>query len=145
MPPLKEGEIPMNYLEVFGRMFDHQTKRPLRVDREGRLIPAPSVVGEWVTAHIFKGGTSTGAIDLGDSFMYMNVIIPTLDTATVKVQVAETAGDTPYDLGSVTTASGTHNYATTFKIGGYRFIKLVASAAQTTAAINCRMRGLGGV
>ena len=135
----------MNFVEVFGRMFDRKTKRPLRVDEEGRLVPAPSVTGEWQTAHIVKGGTSTNAIDLGADFMYMKVIIPTLDAATVKVQVAESTADTFYNLDAVTTASGTHNYATTFKLGGYRYIKLVASAAQTTAAIDFRVCGLGGV
>jgi len=135
----------MQFIEVFGRMFDRKTKRPLRVDQEGRLVPAPSVVGDWQTANIVRGGTSTGAVDLGDNFMYLNVIIPTLDPATVKVTVAESEKDTFYNLDAVTTATGTHNYATTFKLGGYRFIKLVASAAQTTTAIDCRVRGLGGV
>ena len=135
----------MNFIEVFGRMFDRKTRRPLRVDSEGRLIPAPSVVGEWMGAHIMKGGTSTGAIDLGDNFMYLNVVIPTLDAATVKVTVSESINGTYYTLDSVTTASGTHNYATTLKCGGYRFIKLVASAAQSTTARQIRLRGLGGV
>ena len=135
----------MNFTEIKGRMFDGRTKRSIRVDREGRLVPAPSVVGEWMTANIVMGGTSTHSVDLGDNFMYLNVIIPTIDSATVKVQVAESAGDTFYNLDAVTTATGTHLYATTFKLGGYRFIKLVASAAQTTATINCRVRGLGGV
>ena len=135
----------MNFIEIFGRMADRFSRRPLRVDQEGRLVPAPSVVGEWVYAHIFKGGTSTGAIDLGDNFMYLNVVIPTLDSATVKVTVSEAINGTYYNLDAVTTATGTHNYATTFKLGGYRYIKLVASAAQTTAAIDCRVRGLGGV
>lgn len=135
----------MKYLEVFGRMFDRKTKRPIRVDHEGRLIPAPSVVGDWQTGGIAKGGTSTNGLDLGGNFMYINVIIPTLDSATVKVQVAESLGDTFYNLDSVTTATGTHNYGTTLKCGGYRYIKLVASAAQSTAAIDIRVRGLGGV
>lgn len=135
----------MNFIKICGTMIDRITHRDILVDGKGRLIPAPSVVGDWVTAHIIKGGTSTNAIDLGDNFMYANVIIPTLDAATVKVQVGETPGSTFYNLDSVTTTSGTHNYATTFKLGGYRYIKLVASAAQTTAAIDCRVRGLGGV
>lgn len=135
----------MHYIQIFGQMWDKMTKRPIRVDHEGRIIPTPLMVGEWVTAGIAKGGTSTPAIDLGDDYMYLNVVIPTLDTATVKVQVAESIKDTFYDLDTVTTSSGTHNYATTFTLGGYRYIKLVASAAQSTAAIDLRVRGIGGV
>lgn len=133
----------MNFIKIVGTMFDRVSHRDIRVDEEGRLVPAPSVTGDWVTAHILKGGTTTQVTDLGDSFMYMNVIIPTLDTATVKVQVAESLGGTFYDLGdSVNTSSGTHNYADTFNIGGYRYIRLVASASQTTVAIDCRVRGI---
>ncbi len=79
----------------------------------------------------------------GDSFMYMRVIIPTLDICTVKCQVAETASSTYYDLDEVTTSQGTHNYATTFLLGGYRFVRLVASASQSTAAISIKCSGLG--
>lgn len=135
----------MNFVKIVGTMFDRKTTRDIRVDSEGRLIPTPSVTGKWQTGQITKGGTSTRTVDLGDDFMYMKVIIPTLDPTTIKVQVAESPGHTFYDLDSITTSSGTHNYATTFKLGGYRYIKLVASAAQTTAAIDCRVCGLGGV
>ncbi len=126
-------------------MFDNKTKRPILVDDEGKIIPVPAVVGEWQSATIIKGGTSTGAVDLGDNYKYLQIVIPTLDTATVKLTVSETPAGTFYDLDAVTTTSGTHNYATTFNLGGYRYLKVVASAAQTTAAIAIRVRGLGGM
>ena len=135
----------MSYQKIKGVMSDGITSRYLQVDSEGRLVFTPSVEGPWLGATIAKTGTTTGTVDLGNSYMYVRVIIPTLDAATVKVQVAEKASGTYYDLDSVTTTSGTHNYATTFKLGGYRFIKLVASAAQNTAAVDLRVSGLGGV
>ena len=145
MPLPSNKEDAMNFIKIVGTMADRFTHRDVRVDREGRLIPTPSVEGTWQTATIDKGGTSTRCVDLLDAFMYMRVIIPTIDSATIKVTVAETPGSTFYNLDAVTTPTGTHNYATTFKIGGYRYIKLVASASQTTAAIACRVSGLGGV
>ena len=133
----------MSYQKIKGMMSDGQTSRYVQVDAEGRLVWAPSVEGLWKAAPIAKGGTTTSTVDLDNVYMYMRVIIPTLDSGTVKVQVAESATSTYYDLSSVTTTSGTHNYATTFKIGGYRYVKFVASAAQDTAAVVIRCSGLG--
>ena len=140
-PPPQENE--MAYQKIKGMMSDGQTSRFVQVDKEGRLVMSPSTEGLWLTAAIAKAGTTSNTVDLGDSFMYMRVIIPTLDACTVKVQVAETATSTYYNLDAVTTASSTHNYATTFLIGGYRFIKLVTSAAQSTAAVEIKVSGLG--
>ena len=133
----------MSYIEIKGRTRNGTTKRPVQVDGEGRLVMSPSTEGEWYTAAIAKGGTTSSTVDLGDNFMYMRVIIPTLDICTVKVQVAETASSTYYDLSDVTTSTSTHNYADTFVLGGFRFVKLVASAAQSTAAVEIRCSGLG--
>lgn len=135
----------MIYREMKGVMADGITKRTVLVDAEGRLVMSPSVEGPWLTGYIPKTKTSTATIDLGDVYMYMRIIIPTLDAATLKVTVAETPSGTYYNLQDETTVSGTHNYATTFKVGGYRYIKLVASAAQNTAAITLRVSGLGVV
>jgi len=134
----------MAYQKIKGMMSDGKTPRFVQVDSDGRLVISPSVEGEWYTASIILGGTISSTVDLGDSFMYMRVIIPTLASCTIKVQVAETASSTYYDLDEVTTSVGTHNYATTFKLGGYRFVKLVASAAQT-AMISIKVSGLGGM
>ena len=124
-------------------MKDGKTSRFIQVDAEGRLVMSPSTEGEWYTAGIAKSGTTSSTVDLGDCFMYMRVIIPTLDICTVKVQVAETASSTYYDLSDVTTSTSTHNYGDTFVLGGFRFIKFVASAAQSTAAVEIRCSGLG--
>ncbi len=133
----------MSYLKIKGVMADGRSYRTVQVNSEGQIVLAPSVEGPWLGASIAKAGTTTGTIDLGDAYMYIRVIIPTLDAATIKVQVAEKASGTYYNLDAVTTTSGTHNYATTLKVGGYRFIKFVASAAQNTAAVDLRVSGLG--
>ena len=133
----------MRYEQMYGLMRDGKSHKPIQVDSRGRLVMSPSTEGEWFAAAIAKSGTTSNTVDLGDAFMYMRVIIPTLDTCTIKVQVAEKSTSTYYDLDEVTTSAGTHNYATTFLLGGYRYVKIVASAAQSTAAISIRCSGLG--
>jgi len=99
--------------------------------------------GEWLAATIAKSASSSAEVNLGKEFDFLEIQIPTIDSATIKIQVAETSGGTFYDLGAgVTTPSGTHNYADVFNLGGYQFIKVVASAAQTTAAVAIRVRGM---
>lgn len=74
----------------------------------------------------------TSEVNLGGDCDFVQIIIPTLDSCTVSLQVARDSGGTFYTLGSSqTTGSGTHNYATVFNLGGYQFIKIVTSAAQT--------------
>lgn len=133
----------MPYQKIKGMLSDGKTSRFVQVDPEGRLVMSPSTEGEWFTAAIAKAGTTSSTVDLGDCFMYLRVIIPTLDSCTVKLQVAETSTSTYYNLYDVTTALGTHNYADTFLLGGFRFVKFVASAAQSTAAISIRCSGVG--
>jgi len=101
-----------------------------------------SVYGEWLTGTIANGGTSTDEINLGKDFEYLQVILPTLTSGTVKLQVSDEAGGTFKDLGDgVTTATTTGGYATTFKLGGYQFIKVVSSANQG-AARTIKIRGM---
>jgi len=100
-------------------------------------------VGNWQTATIADEGTTSGEIDLGRPCDYLQVIIPTIDAATIKVTVSDASGGTFVNLGSgVTTVSGTGNYATTFKLGHYQFIKLVTSATQSTSAVSFKVRGM---
>lgn len=132
----------MSYQKIKGMLSDGKTSRFVQVDPQGRLVMSPSTESLWYTANILIGGTTSSTVDLGDSFMYMRVIIPTLVSCTITVQVAETASATYYDLDEVTTSTGTHNYATTFLLGGYRFVRLVASVAQTSA-ISIKCSGLG--
>ena len=133
----------MPYQKIKGVLRDGKTSRFVQVDPVGRLVMSPSTEGEWFTAAIAKSGTTSSTVDLGDSFMYMRVIIPTLDACTIGVQVAEKSTSTYYNLDAVTTNNSTHNYATTFLLGGYRYVKFVASASQSTAAISIKCSGLG--
>lgn len=90
-----------------------------------------SLYGAWKTATIASAGTASAEVDLGNNFEYLNVILPTLTSGTVKVQVSDVSGGTFQDLGSsVTTSTTTGAYSTTFKLGGYQFVKIVSSAAQ---------------
>ena len=102
-----------------------------------------SIYGEWLAATIAASGTDSSEVNLGKDFDFIEIQIPTMDACTVKIQVAESSGGTFYNLGDAqTTTSGTHNYADVFKLGGYQFIKVIASAAQSSGAVAIRVRGM---
>ena len=98
-----------------------------------------SIYGDWLAATL-TGSTTSAEVNLGMSYDFLEIQIPTLDAAaTIKIQVAESAGGTFLDLGDgITTAGGTHNYHDVFKLGGWQFIKVVASASQTSVLIRVR-------
>ena len=101
-----------------------------------------SLYGEWLTATIANGGTASGEVNLGRDFEYLQIILPTLTGGTVKIQVSDVTGGTFQDLGSsITTAITTGDYSTVFKLGGWKFIKVVSSAAQG-AARSIKVRGM---
>ena len=103
-----------------------------------------SVYGSWKAATIAIDGTSSAEVDLGRPYDYLEIEIPALISCTIKIQVSEKTGGTFYDLGDgVTTTAGTHNYADVFPLFGWQFIKVVASAQQTTTARLIRVRGMG--
>jgi hypothetical protein len=102
-----------------------------------------SIYGEWKDAliDVLVDNDLTAEVDLGRDYDYMQIVIPTIDSAQVSVQVAEKSGGTYQDLGdSVTTDTTTGGYSTVFKIGGWRWIKIKTSAAQT-ADRTFRVRG----
>ena len=101
-----------------------------------------SLYGEWLTATIASGGTSTNEINLGRDFEYLQIVLPALTSGTIKIQVSDVTGGTFQDLGSgITTGTTTGGYSTVFKLGGYHFIKVVSSAAQA-AARSIKVRGM---
>ena len=132
----------MNFIEVFGRMSDLVTRRPIRVDGDGKIIKAPSTESLVHKIYIVKGGTVSSIVDLGNHYRYMLITIPTIDTATLKLQVSLTHGGTYGDLSTATTASGAGLFNTTFNIYGWRYLRIVASAAQTTAALEFDVQGV---
>ena len=101
-----------------------------------------SIYGSWLAATIDAAGTSSAEVDLGSSYDYLLIQIPTLTSCTIKLQVSETTGGTFYDLGDgVTTGVGTHSYADIFPLFGYQYIKVVASETQGTERL-IRVRGM---
>jgi len=105
-----------------------------------------SVYGYWLDAVIANGGTASAEVDLDPNsafglFDFLQIVIPTVTSGTIKLQVAEKSGGTFQDLGSgITTSTTTGGYSTTFKLGGWRYIKVVSSAAQG-AERTFRVRG----
>ena len=99
-----------------------------------------SLYGEWKAATVTD--TDSDEVDLGRDYDFLEIQIPTLVSCTIKIQVAEKTSGTFYDLGDgITTAAGTHSYADVFKLGGYQFIKVIASAGQGGAKA-IRVRGM---
>jgi len=101
-----------------------------------------SIYSSWKTGTIASGGTSTGVIDLAKDYEFIQVILPTLTSGTLKVQVSDTVGGTYQDLGvSHTTDATTGGYSDVWEIGGYQFLKVVSSASQG-AARTIKVRGM---
>ena len=101
-----------------------------------------SIYGPWVTGTIAINGTSTGEIDLTRDFEQIDIILPTLESGAVHIEVAPTLGGTYQDLGvSYTTVATTGGYSDTWDIGGWQYIKLVSAAAQITTARTFYVRG----
>jgi len=102
-----------------------------------------SIYGDWIVGTIAINGTSTGEIDLGRNFDFIELQIPTLVSGTLKLQVSRTSGGTFQDLGlSNLTDATTGAYSDTWKLGGWQFIKIVSSATQTVTARTFYVRGM---
>ena len=106
------------------------------VDASGVLDVSSTRVSGWKTAtiDISEDDDLSDEVDLGEHFRYLAVVIPTLDEARVGVHVATESGGTFAPLGNgnaATTDPNTGGYATVFDIGGWRYLKLSASAAQS--------------
>lgn len=109
------------------------------------------MIGAWKTATVAKDGTESGEVDLGRDFEKVLVIIPTIDSATVTVEIVKDEGGTAYDMNQLDAdATGSFASATTAGTGGIacifpcgaQFIKILCGAAQTTAARTFYVRGL---
>ena len=109
------------------------------------------ISGTWTTATVAKSGTTSSEVDLGREYENLQVYIPTIDTAQVNIQVSEKSGGTFADLyatdltdgsnSKLITASGTGGFHWTVPIGGFQYIKIKCSAAQSTAARTFRVCG----
>ncbi len=87
--------------------------------------------------------TVSAAVDLGASYNYLKIYVPTIDNSTIALQVSEKLEGTYALLGiaSNVTATTTGAKYTVLELGGYQFIKVVTSGAQS-ANRTFRVRGI---
>jgi len=107
---------------------------------------------DWKSCVIAQSGQTSAECDLGQPYRFILIDIPTIDTATVTVQVARESGGTFRNLyvtdaadggpNKVIADSGTGAFMWMVEAGGVQYIKMYASAAQSTAAVTFYIRGL---
>jgi len=101
------------------------------------------IVGSWVDAiiTIAVNNVLTPEVDLGRPWDTLLIAVPAIDSSQVTIQVAEKTGGTfqtlyvtdPADGGDnkVISALGTGGLTWVIPLGGFQFIKVATSAAQT--------------
>jgi len=101
-----------------------------------------SVYGEWKAATIANSGTKSAEVDLGRSYEWVQIIIPTITSGDISFEVAELTGGTFQALGSGSQAisAGTGAFTTVATIGGFQYIKVVSSVSQGAERL-IRVRG----
>ena len=109
-------------------------------------------LGSWKTVTVAKDGTSSSETDLGENFRNVQVYTPAIDSATLTVKVSRNTGDTAVQVYAWDAdATGNFVHTTTaratagmevFKDICARYVTLVLSAAQTTAARTFYVRGI---
>ena len=105
------------------------------------LVAAVRIGGE-KGAVIAASGTVSGAVDLGGYYAYLQIEIPTITSASLELQVSDSLGGTYQDFGQdALTTAGTGAYNATWNLGGWRYIKIKSSVAQTNA-VTFRVRGV---
>jgi hypothetical protein len=105
------------------------------VDAAGVLDVSATRVSGWksATIEVAEDDDLSDAVDLGEHYRYLAVVLPALTSCRVGVHVCSTVDGTYVPLGSGTaaqTALTAGDYATVFDIGGWRYIRLSTSAAQ---------------
>lgn len=101
-----------------------------------------SVYGEWKAATISSGASISSEVDLGRDYDYLSVEIPGMDVCKLYLQVAEISGGTFYDLGKDTTTNEEQfNRADVWRVGGWRYVKVVATKTQNAERL-IRIRGM---
>ena len=110
-----------------------------------------SIFGDWKSCVIAKDGTLSAEVDLGRDYEYLSIFFPTIDSAAISIKGSRTTGGTfqpVYITDPATGANvlpistaGTGGINWIVPIGGFRYIKLLAGAGQTTAAVTFYVRG----
>jgi len=93
-----------------------------------------SLYGEWKTITLVQATDDdlTPACDLGNSWEYMQLVIPAITASTIGLLVARKSAETYQTLGdsSNVIASSSGGFSTTLQLGGFQFIKIKTSAGQ---------------
>lgn len=96
--------------------------------------------------------TESEEVDLGKEYKKLLVLVPTITSSTVSVEVAKSSGGTYFplyrldddatgDFADATTAATTTK-AVIFNIGGAQFIKILCGSAQTTTDKTFYVKGI---
>jgi hypothetical protein len=102
-----------------------------------------SRIGVERTVIIASGGTVSEAVDLGGHFAYLQVEVPAIDSAQLELQVSDRIDGTYQDFGqNALTDTSIGAYSDTWILGGWRYIKIKASAAQDTGVRVFKVRGI---
>ena len=109
-------------------------------------------LGSWKTITVAKDGTASSETDLGGTFRNVQVYTPTIDSATLTVKTSRLTTETAVQVYTMDdNATGdfvnTNTARTTAGVNIFknicgRYITLVLSAAQTTAARTFYARGI---
>jgi len=102
-------------------------------------------IGAWKDCQIDISDSTTlsDEVDLGHDFTHLLVLVPTITSTQISVQVAKGSGGTYYPVYDFldsdadtdvlqATVAATTSKAIIFKIGAVRFIKLLSSQAQAS-------------
>ncbi len=109
-----------------------------------------ATIGEWVSAVVAKDGTTSAEADLGAVWPEAVIYVPTIDNATVAVNISMTTGGTFAGL-RLTNVDGTDEpILAGASTGGFfwrvplgaEFVKIVCGAGQTSAARTFYIRGI---
>jgi len=152
----KQGAYTSLYVDRYGRLYvrDSSTQdvvkaiKSLGVQIQDQAQPVNQIVeqiklGELVTTKIASAGTVSGVADLGGHYAYLQIIIPTIDPAQLELQVGTAPTGTFQDFGQDALSQlGTGGYSDTWVLGGWRYIKIKASAAQSSGDVMFKLRGV---
>lgn len=107
---------------------------------------------EWKPAVVAQSSVLSGEVNLGRAYKDLVVLVPALNSATVSLQIAMTAGGTYYPVQALdadatghflhATTAGAAAIAVPFKIGGAQFVKVLCGASQTSAPRTFYVRGV---
>jgi hypothetical protein len=119
---------------IYGHDTDGNPRCPA-VDASGTLDVSATRVSGWKAAviDVSQDDDLSGAVDLGEHYRYLALLIPALTAARVGVQVATSLDGEYVPLGSgaaAQTETTEGGYATVFDTGGWRYIRVSTSVPQ---------------